>query len=209
VSRILIFSDNEALCNLWITALSAQYQVDIISEMHTDIHASAAIIDSDKIDTNNTLFSFFNKMNIRFLIVGMDWPEENQIKALIHGASGYCNESEPPHLLLQAIDSILKGDIWIKRHLVPKVIGALIQMKSSHTEQFDQQSSIESSYLLQSLSSREHDVARMIRLGQSNKTIASNLSISERTVKAHLTSIFKKLNVPDRLHLALFIKEFG
>ena len=49
----------------------------------------------------------------------------------------------------------------------------------------------------------------MIQDGKSNKAIANCLSISERTVKAHLTSIFKKLNVADRLHLALYIKDYG
>jgi DNA-binding NarL/FixJ family response regulator len=49
----------------------------------------------------------------------------------------------------------------------------------------------------------------MIQSGENNKDIASTLHISERTVKAHLTSIFKKLNVSDRLRLALFIKEYS
>jgi DNA-binding NarL/FixJ family response regulator len=49
----------------------------------------------------------------------------------------------------------------------------------------------------------------MIRVGENNKAIADTLDISERTVKAHLTSIFKKLEVPDRLHLALYMKEYS
>jgi len=49
----------------------------------------------------------------------------------------------------------------------------------------------------------------MIRDGENNKVIGNTLDISERTVKAHLTSIFKKLNVPDRLRLALYIKEYS
>jgi DNA-binding NarL/FixJ family response regulator len=81
-------------------------------------------------------------------------------------------------------------------------------MKPEPTQTLDSSKTIESSALLATLSSREHDVAKMIRDGENNKVIAKNLSISERTVKAHLTSIFKKLNVPDRLHLALYIKEF-
>jgi len=109
---------------------------------------------------------------------------------------------------LQAVTSVLKGDIWIQRHLVPRVIGTLVKMKPEPTQTLDSSKTIESSALLKTLSSRESDVAKMIREGESNKIIAKSLSISERTVKAHLTSIFKKLNVPDRLHLALYIKEF-
>jgi DNA-binding NarL/FixJ family response regulator len=47
----------------------------------------------------------------------------------------------------------------------------------------------------------------MIGTGKTNKVIASALDISERTVKAHLTSIYKKLNIPDRLHLAISISD--
>jgi DNA-binding NarL/FixJ family response regulator len=104
-------------------------------------------------------------------------------------------------ILLQAIDHIRQGDIWIPRLLVPKVIGSLVQMKSMGNGP-----SPETMQLLKLLSKREHDVAKMINEGRDNKTIASKLFISERTVKAHLTSIFKKLNVPNRLHLALLIK---
>ena len=209
MNQISIFSDNKALIKLWSTALSSQYQVDSIDEINADIKVDVIIIDSQKIDTDDSLFSVFSNKSIRFLVVGSIWPEDKQIKALVLGAAGYCGQLEPPELLLQAIKSILKGDIWIQRHLVPKVIGTLIQMKSKPVDPAKELQASESTKLLKTLSERELDVARMIRSGENNKGIASTLHISERTVKAHLTSIFKKLNVPDRLHLALLVKESG
>ena len=206
---ISIFSDNKALIKLWSTALSSLYQVNTLDEINKDISVDVVIIDTQKIDANDSLFSFFSNKSIRFLAVGSNWPEDKQIKALVLGAAGYCGESEPPELLLQAVKSILKGDIWIQRHLVPKVIGALIQMKSISVDPVKEQQHNESKKLLKTLSERELDVAKMIRSGENNKAIASTLFISERTVKAHLTSIFKKLHVSDRLHLALFIKELS
>ncbi len=210
MSQISIFSDNKALVKLWSTALSTLYQVDTIDEINADVSLDVVIIDTQKIDSDNTLFSLFSNKSIRFLAVGTNWPEDKQIKALVLGASGYCDKTTPPELLLQAVKSILKGDIWIQRHLVPKVIGALIQMKSvSFVDPAKEQQHNESTQLLKTLSERELEVAKMIRLGENNKTIASTLYISERTVKAHLTSIFKKLNVTDRLHLAIFFKEYS
>jgi len=209
VTQISIFSDNKALVESWSTALSTQYQVDTIDEINADFKVDVVIIDTQKIDTNECLFSFFSNKSIRFLAVGENWSEEKQIKALVLGVAGYCGQSEPPELLLLAVKSILKGDIWIQRHLVPKVIGALIKMKSAPIDPVKEQQHSESTELLKKLSVRELDVAKMIRSGENNKTIASSLHISERTVKAHLTSIFKKLNVSDRLHLALFVKEFS
>ena len=208
MSKILIFSDNNALIKLWSAALSIKYQVNTVDDIYADITADAIIIDAHKIDNDDKLFSFLKNKSTRILVVGTNWSEDNQIKALVHGAAGYCGESEPPALLLQAVECILKGDTWIQRHLVPKVIGTLIQMKSASVEEVIEPKSIESTKLLQTLSDRELDVAKMIRFGDSNKSIASSLNISERTVKAHLTSTFKKLKVTDRLHLALFIKEF-
>ncbi|NOR39726.1 MAG: hypothetical protein GQ537_00785 [Gammaproteobacteria bacterium] len=54
------------------------------------------------------------------------------------------------------------------------------------------------------LTPRELEVAQMVHLGGNNKLIARELDISERTVKAHLSAIFRKLDVENRLHLALF-----
>jgi len=209
VSRVLIFSDNKVLIKLWSSALNPKYQVDTINNIFADFNADAVIIDTNKISNNENIFSIFNSKATRFLIVGTNWSEENQIKALVHGAAGYCSESEPANLLLQAIERILKGDIWIQRHLVPKIIGTLVQMKSTSVDKPQKSQSNESATLLKTLSSRELDVANMVRTGNNNKMIASTLNISERTVKAHLTSVFKKLKVADRLHLALFIKEFS
>jgi DNA-binding NarL/FixJ family response regulator len=58
-----------------------------------------------------------------------------------------------------------------------------------------------------SLSEREVEVANLIRKGENNKGIAQVMNISERTVKAHLSSIFRKFEVDDRLRLAIRLKE--
>ncbi|PHS72884.1 MAG: helix-turn-helix transcriptional regulator [Cycloclasticus sp.] len=207
--RIVIYSDNQILVKLWSHALISHF--DILTASSTaDFDATAVVvIDSNKIDANSNLLTLFSNKSIRFLIVGKDWSENKQINALVHGAAGYCGESEPPKLLLQAINSILKGDIWIQRHLVPRVIGTLVRMKSEAVSPVKINKSIESTALLDTLSTRERDVANMIRKGENNKHIATALDISERTVKAHLTSVFKKLGVPDRLHLAMYIKEYS
>src|SRR5262249_27055597 len=57
------------------------------------------------------------------------------------------------------------------------------------------------------LGPRERQIATLVGAGASNKEIARQLSISEATVKAHLTSVFRKLKVPDRLRLALSITQ--
>ena len=206
--NIVIFSNNPSLVKLWSHALISHFNIKTASSPNHFNGADVVIIDSKIIDQDSALTHLFENKSTRFLVIGENWSESKQINALVHGAAGYCGESEPAKLLLQAVNSILKGDIWIQRHLVPKVIGTLVKMKSEPLQ--DKTSdSIESSARLSSLSARERDVANMIRNGDNNKSIASNLGISERTVKAHLTSTFKKLQVSDRLHLALYIKEYS
>jgi len=209
MQRVAIFSSNSPLVKLWSHALVSHYDIFTTANINDLNGAAVIVIDVDQIDKTPELIDLFPKIPSRVLIIGQDWPENKQINALVHGAAGYCGESEPPKLLLQAVTSVLKGDIWIQRHLVPRVIGTLVKMKPDQVQSKNTSESIESSTLLTTLSNRENDVANMIRDGESNKVIAASLHISERTVKAHLTSIFKKLNVTDRLHLALYIKEHG
>jgi len=209
LNRILFFSDNKELLAFWSSTLSEHYQIDTVLDTASDFTADITLVDAEKLVHDDDLLSLFKKKSSRFLIIGNNWSEDNQINALTHGAAGYCDKSEPAKLLLLAIERILKGDIWIRRHLVSRVIGSLMQMKPDSVDSNAEQHSADSIKLLATLSNREREVATMIRSGDSNKVIAEALFISERTVKAHLTSIFKKLKVPDRLHLALFIKEFG
>jgi len=209
MQNIVIFSNNQPLIKLWSHALISHFDLSTASQTNDFNGAAVVIIDSKLIDEDDSLTLLFANKTSRFLVIGQDWPESKQINALVHGAAGYCGECEPAKLLLQAISSVLKGDVWIQRHLVPQVIGTLVKMKADPLQEKKASDSIESVALLKSLSARERDVANMIREGENNKTIASKLGISERTVKAHLTSTFKKLNVNDRLHLALYIKEYS
>ncbi|MBV1950849.1 MAG: response regulator transcription factor [Cycloclasticus sp.] len=209
--NVVIFSDHLSLVKLWSHALVSHFNIRTVSsfESFETTDTDVVVIDSSIIDETNNLAHLFSDKSTRFLVVGKGWSESKQINALVHGAAGYCGESEPAKLLVQAINSVLKGDIWIQRHLVTKVIGTLVRIKSEPLQPSSTSKTIELSARLDTLSARELDVANMIRNGESNKIIASSLGISERTVKAHLTSTFKKLNVSDRLHLALYIKEYS
>jgi len=207
--NIVIFSNNQTLVKLWSHALISHFEIVTAPSPNNFNGADVVVIDSNAIDKESDLTHLFENKSTRFLVIGKNWPESNQINALVHGAAGYCGESEPAKLLLQAVNSVLKGDIWIQRHLVPKVIGALQRMKTEPLQEEKTTDLIESLAKLATLSARERDVSNMICNGESNKIIASSLGISERTVKAHLTSTFKKLQVSDRLHLALYIKEYS
>lgn len=208
VKGIAIFSHDPAWAVRLADTLKVEQPVTVLNSILADIEAELVIIDAASIEKEVSLIELFANKQTRFLVVGSSWPEHRQIDVLVHGAAGYCDEMESLGVLSKAIETVLKGDIWIQRSLVPKVIGALV--KISHVQTAKQPIELPRQLeILDTLSVREREVADMIRQGDCNKRIAKVLGISERTVKAHLSSIFKKLNVEDRLNLAILLKSQG
>ncbi|MBS4049995.1 MAG: response regulator transcription factor [Methylomonas sp.] len=208
MANILIYSNNPQLAAEWMHALIADHSVNRLLNARTDYQADAVILDARKLDEDATLLAVLTKPNTRFLVMGCNWPEHKQIEVMVHGAAGYCEESEAAQLLKRAVDCILKGDIWIRRALVPKVIGVLTgQLHSNNNKHLSLEERDKLIRMSESLSAREIEVANMIRLGENNRGIAEAMNISERTVKAHLSSIFRKFEVDDRLRLAIRLKE--
>jgi len=205
-SILLFLSDKTPIPN-WVSSLSNTLEVSLVKEIPIN-NKSIVILDTHNLEIHNDLFMPFNQLSFRCLIVGNQWSDEDQITALINGAGGYCEIDESEKIIQQALNSIIKGEIWIQKHLVQRVIGSLIKLNAQKQERKPVKNTVALG-LLNKLSTRELEVAKMVETGENNKKIAQHLNISERTVKAHLTSTFKKLNVKDRLHLALLMKEIS
>lgn len=205
MSNIFIFTKNPRLLKKWKNALSESYSVEYTTDIfdvpaHVD-STSLIILDTSFLIEQAINFDYFDKLPSIILLAGENYPEDVQIEAMAAGASGYCEYDETEIVFLKAVESVLSGEIWLQRHLVPKVIGSLVKIPDANFGKNDAANEA----LIKELSNRELDVAKMIGVGKTNKVIASDLDISERTVKAHLTSIYRKLDVPDRLHLAISI----
>ena len=114
------------------------------------------------------------------------------------GVKGYANINLDMVLLRKAIHMVQKGEIWIERRLVSSILDELLHPKK-RGKTFDDH------IALQRLSGRERQIALGVARGASNKEVAAQLLITETTVKAHLTSIFAKLGISDRLSLALLL----
>lgn len=208
MANILIYSNNPQLTAEWTHALIDDHSVSRLLNARTEYHADAVIFDARKLDEDISLMAMFSNPETRFLVMGSNWPEQKQIDVMVHGAAGYCEETESAQLLKHAVDCILQGDVWIRRALVPKVIGVLTgHLKSLNSQHLTPEKREELQRMADSLSARETEVANLIRLGENNRCIAEAMNISERTVKAHLSSIFRKFDVDDRLRLAIRLKE--
>jgi DNA-binding NarL/FixJ family response regulator len=134
----------------------------------------------------------------RVLIIGPPRPMAIQIEALKQGARGYFNQELALDKLDDAMQLIMNGEVWVERH----VISGLIDELTHKPEISDAQRQA-----LESLSPKETEVAKLVSHGATNKMIARQLNITERTVKAHLTTIFQKMNLPDRLSLAILFRD--
>lgn len=129
-------------------------------------------------------------------------PTETEGTAMLEaGAKGYCSTDIDAALLVKAVRMVQRGEVWVGR----KVISHLLDTLVSLTEQQRNRALPKVDPALDGLTPREREIVEQIGNGASNKEIAHALHVSEKTVKAHLTSIFRKLGVADRLHLALYV----
>lgn len=140
------------------------------------------------------------------VVVMTSTPNDREgLGALKAGARGYCGLDMDATLLKKMVTVVLKGEMWVARN----VFAPLLEELTSLTERRHKEFPPNLDTRLDRLTPREREIAQLIGGGASNKEIAGQLHITEATVKAHLTAIFRKLGLSDRLGLALFVTEYN
>lgn len=139
-----------------------------------------------------------NQPNAKVVVISNNPEQAEAMQALSLGAVGYLHAYAHHKVLKEVASVILHGGVWLGRELLQHLIMVTAQPMLQSESQREE--------LLEVLTKREREVASAAAKGLSNKEIARQLIISERTVKAHLTAVFSALNVKDRLHLALVLQ---
>ena len=146
------------------------------------------------------------------LIVLSPAPHPTQgLQALNAGARGYTHAHALPELLREVATVVEHGGLWAGQDLLQKLVActtaALHSLPGAGNALGNALGRVPQGYASAwaTLSRREMQVALRVAEGKSNKEVARLLLISERTIKAHLSSIFEKLGVRDRLQLALLV----
>lgn len=130
-----------------------------------------------------------NPLKVIFLTVHNEI--EYLVKAVDLGADGYLLKDSDHAELKKAIETVVSGETYIQPSLVPQLNNRLISMDGDKEK-------------IKELTDREIEVLILVATGMLNKEIALQLDISERTVKNHISSIFRKIDVSDRTQAAVF-----
>jgi len=134
---------------------------------------------------------------VKVLVISSPMDARLRHLAVQSGAVGIVSKDSVPEVLLNAVDKIDKGEAWIDRSTVADVLTEVLGLAKPQGDEFERDK-------VGSLTQRERDVVNKVARGLSNKQIGAALSISEVTVRHHLTSIFSKLEVADRYELTLY-----
>jgi DNA-binding NarL/FixJ family response regulator len=121
--------------------------------------------------------------------------------AIRRGAMGIVLKQQAAELLLKAIQKVHAGEVWIDRSMMGSV---LTDVRNERHEEPDPEAT-----KITSLTRREREVIALVSEGLKNKLIGERLFISETTVTHHLSSIFSKLEVSDRLELIIYAFRHG
>lgn len=205
IDLYLAIADVE-LCAVIQAGLPAQYRCfhfktinDLVNAI--SIEQPALILCQDELVNGNdsTLLASIKKVtSARILMIGATHTIDEQIAMLRQGARGYFDSALPIDKLSGALHCVLHGEVWFRWEVISELVDGLASEPGISEEQQS---------LLASLTPKEMDVAKQVSHGATNKMIAKTMVITERTVKAHLTAIFHKLAIPDRLALAILIRD--
>lgn len=131
------------------------------------------------------------KSKVKVLVLTVHNETEYLMKAVDIGINGYVLKDSESAELKKAIHTIMDGETYIQPSLIPALNAKRLE-RNEDEEKID------------SLTRRELEVLKLLAIGMYNKEVAEKLEISERTVKNHISNIFKKLEVTDRTQAAVF-----
>jgi DNA-binding NarL/FixJ family response regulator len=130
--------------------------------------------------------------DLKIIVTGSGIDDETILKAIASGAKGYVDEAATPAEFVQAIRVVHQGSVWAPR----KVLSMFIERVSSSPGRIFPAGRV-------TFTDREKEVLEMLVAGRSNKEIGSALGIEERTVKAHVAKLMRKVGVQNRIALSV------
>jgi DNA-binding NarL/FixJ family response regulator len=201
---VLIASHSPRIRDRWRQALTHKFVVGEVKRW-TALARSVASIKPSVLLLDATLPGYAGLPSIgglqRFsrhtnVILLADAPDERDaIGALTVGVRGFCRRRLARRRMLQVVEKVREGEVWISRRLMAVLLDEARVMRQKLTVRPN----------LSHLTPREGQIALLVGEGYTNRGISSHLRMSEKTVKGHLTRMFRKLGTSNRVHLALLL----
>jgi DNA-binding NarL/FixJ family response regulator len=201
---VFISSKVEFIQRYWKTVFSKKFDIENIDVDSIGFDEQLSnndilVLDLDQFDSLEEIFDTFNKLPKYVKVIAL--LEEPK---LAHGAfmikkgfKSYLGKKTSNLILEQVISTVESGNVW----LYPELMNYIIK----HIEvNVTENKSLE---VLNKLSIKEQEVAKKVAQGLSNKEIAESLDVQLVTVKKHIGSIFNKLNIKDRVSLAILVNK--
>ena len=194
---------------------SATSLADLVQQMEK-LHPEVVLVDiSITCDRFSDLLAQISKRNARVLVINQDLSPGQTLEALRNGVHGVVGRRTTPDLLCKCVRAVVSGDIWVGRGVTAELVEFLrsqaLQQDSPKPNSAPEgapssngNGNGESGDNRFGLTKRELQIVNALVEAQTNKDIAETFGISEYTVKHHLTNIFDKLGVYNRVELALF-----
>jgi DNA-binding NarL/FixJ family response regulator len=206
--RVLIVDDHAVVRQGLITFLELQEEIEVVGEASNGKEALAQVKElkpdvvlmdlvmpiMDGLTAIKEIKTVRPETEVIALTSFAD--DEKVFTAIRSGATGYLLKDVQPDDLVKAVLAAERGEV----QLHPEVAKKLMHEVLAPPKESD---------LLEELTEREKEVLSLLGKGLSNKEIARDLSVSEKTVKAHVSSILSKLNLPGRTHAALYAVKRG
>lgn len=200
--RIAVLSDDRGLSDAWSHAISADPVYD--ATVHTsspglrlairNANPHAIVIDQQLPGAIEVCADLTRGNSRRIVFVNVNQDDDSAMDALASGARGIVYSAAPIEDVVKALHVVDNNQVWAPREVI------VATWTRIRTEQ-EKRAAAEIA-LAERLSAREREVFRYAAAGLGNKEVANKLSISEATVKVHLTHIFQKLGLRGRGELA-------
>lgn len=184
------------------------YDLDVYDRSKLDlclkkVHFDLLLLDTEILKNSGIheiteIRAFQPKMHI--VLLSPEINHRDEISAILFGAKAFCKRDIDEGLLIKVVNAVMKNEIWVDRLFVTRLLAEIEDI--THLRK-NEAKSLDSA--VAKLTPRESQIAHYVAHGETNRKISEYLSISERTVKAHLGVIFRKMGLTDRLQLALYM----
>jgi DNA-binding NarL/FixJ family response regulator len=129
---------------------------------------------------------------LKLIVMGSEADEETIISAIAAGAKGYLEETATPLQVTQCIEVVESGSIWAPRKILSKFVDRMLHATERRVLRHNL-----------NFTGREQEVLRLLVAARSNREIALSLGIEERTVKAYVARLMRKVGVQNRIALSI------